>query len=82
MWLSLGLLDFAMDKASNNLCNQVANQEFMQTLIQILNAKEVHLEVSFYYSPTFKSADQKQNRVSHPKMGTSLRKERQRATLQ
>lgn len=53
MWLSLGLLDFAMDKASNNLCNQVANQEFMQTLIQILNAKEVHLEVSFLLFANF-----------------------------
>ena len=42
-----------MDKASNNLCNQVANQEFMQTLIQILNAKEVHLEVSFLLFANF-----------------------------
>jgi hypothetical protein len=29
VWLSLGLLDFAMDKAGNNMAPQVGNNEFM-----------------------------------------------------
>lgn len=33
MWLSLGLLDLAMDKAGNNIAPQIGNNEFMQTMI-------------------------------------------------
>jgi hypothetical protein len=42
VWLSLGLLDFAMDKAGNNMAPQVGNNEFMQVMIQVLNNKEIH----------------------------------------
>lgn len=33
MWLSLGLLDFAMDKAGANMVTHVGANDFMQTLI-------------------------------------------------
>jgi hypothetical protein len=46
MWLSLGLLDFLMDKTSSPFYTQIATKEFMQLLITMLNTKDAPQEVS------------------------------------
>jgi hypothetical protein len=70
MWLSLGLVDLAMDKSTNNFFTHVGNNEFMQTLIQILNQKEMHLEVSYRCLPT--SSDQEQSGLLNLEMGPPI----------
>ena len=53
MFLSLGLLDYLMDKTNNSFHSQIAQKEFMQVLIAILNNKDIPVEVSKPLSGSF-----------------------------
>lgn len=63
-----------MDKSSSQFFTQVGNNEFMQVIVQILNDKEMHVEVrvSDFRNNHVLSVDKKQNCLLSLKMGTSL----------
>jgi hypothetical protein len=46
MFLSLGLLDFLMDKCATPFHKQIGTKDFMQVLIVILNNKQMPQEVN------------------------------------